>query len=69
MQMRREDLRVLIDDLSDQEIVALWKVVAAMRQPEELTPQEAEQVDTALKEIEAGQFTRLDELKRAGRKW
>lgn len=67
MQTRREDLKTLIDNLSDQEVVALWKVVAAMRQPEELTPQEAEQVDAALKEIDAGQFTELDELKRTFR--
>jgi len=65
MQTRREDLKTLIDDLSDQEIVALWKVVAAMRRPDELTPQEAEKVDAALKEIDSGEFTRLDELKRA----
>jgi hypothetical protein len=38
MQTRREDLKILIDNLSDQEIVALSKVVAAMRQPEALTP-------------------------------
>lgn len=61
----REDLKMLIDKLSDQEIVALWKIVAAMRQPEELTPQEADEVDAALKEIDSGEFTRLDELKRA----
>lgn len=65
MQTRREDLKILIDNLSDQEIVALWKVVAAMRRPEELTPQEAEQVDAALKEIDSGEFTGLDELRRA----
>ena len=65
MQMHREDLKTLIDSLSDEEIVALWKVVAAMRQPEELTPQEAEQVDAALREIDSGEFIRLDELKRA----
>jgi predicted transcriptional regulator len=65
MRTSRDELKVLIDRLSDQEIVALWKVVAAMRQPEDLTAEEAAQVDAALKEIDAGQFTRLDELKRA----
>jgi len=65
MRTSREDLKALIENLSDGEIVALWKVVAAMRTPEVLTREEAEQVETALKEIDAGQFTRLDELKRA----
>ncbi len=65
MQTHREDLKTLIDSLSEQETVALWKVVAAMRQPEELTQQEAEQVDAALKEIDSGEFTHLDKLKRA----
>lgn len=62
MQAHREDLKILIDNLSDQEIVALWEVVAAMRRPEELSPEEAEQVGAAFKEIDSGQFTDLDEL-------
>ncbi len=65
MRTSRDDLKARIDNLSDHEIMALWKVVAAMRTPEELTREEAEQVEVALKEIDAGQFTRLDELKRA----
>lgn len=65
MRASRDDLKAMIDNLSDQEVIALWKVVAAMRGPEDLTPEEAEQVDAALKEIDAGQFTRLDALKRA----
>ncbi len=65
MRTSRDDLKALIDGLSDQEVTALWKVAAAMRQPEDLTPEEARQVDAALKEIDAGQFTRLDDLKRA----
>ena len=65
MRTSREDLKALIENLSDSEVVVLWKVVAAMRTPEELTREEAAQVETALKEIDAGQFTRLDELKRA----
>jgi hypothetical protein len=65
MRTKRDDLKSLIDGLSEQEVTALWKVAAAMRQPEELTPEEARQVDEALKEIDAGQFTRLDDLKRA----
>jgi len=65
MRTSREDLKALIENLSDGEVIVLWKVVAAMRTPEELTREEAEQVETALKEIDAGQFTRLDELKRA----
>lgn len=67
MRTSRDDLKALIDNLSDPEIIALWKVVAAMRQPEDLTPEEATQVDAALKEIDTGQFSRLDELKRAFR--
>ena len=67
MRTSRDDLKALIDNLSDPEIIALWKVVAAMRQPEELTSEEAIQVDAALKEIDIGQFSRLDELKRAFR--
>jgi len=38
MRTSRDDLKALIDGLSDQEVTALWKVAAAMRQPEDLTP-------------------------------
>ena len=65
MRTIRDDLKALIDGLSEQEVTALWKGAAAMRQPGELTPEEARQVDAALKEIDAGQFTRLDDLKSA----
>jgi hypothetical protein len=65
MRTKRDDLKTLIDGLSEQEVTALCKVAAAMRQSEELTPEEARQVDETLKEIDAGQFTRLDDLKRS----
>ncbi len=67
MRTSRDDLKALIDNLTDPEVIALWKVVAAMRQPEDLTAEEAIEVDATLKEIDAGQFSRLDELKRAFR--
>ena len=65
MHASREDLKAEIDRLNDQEVIALWKILAAMRQPEELTPEEARQVDQALREIDAGDFTTLDQMKRA----
>ena len=64
-QPNREGLKEQIDHLSDQEVITVWKVVAAMRQPEELAPEEAREVDQALREIDAGDFTTLDAMKRA----
>lgn len=43
----------------------LWRVAAAMRPSEELTSEEAARVDQALKEIEAGEFSDWQDLKRA----
>jgi predicted transcriptional regulator len=56
VQTIRDDLKALIDSLSEREVVALWRFVAAMRQPEALTPEEAAGVDHALMEVDAGEF-------------
>jgi predicted transcriptional regulator len=64
VQTIRDDLKALIDSLSEREVVALWRLVAAMRQPEALTPEEAAQVDQALREIDAGEFVDWENLKR-----
>jgi hypothetical protein len=61
----REDLKELIDTLSERQILALWRVAASMRPSETLTPDEAARVDQALKEIEAGDFVDWQDLKRA----
>lgn len=64
MQTIRDDLKALIDNLSEREVVALWRLVAAMRRPEDLTPEEAAEVDQALREIDAGVFVDWEDLKR-----
>ena len=61
----RNDLKDLIDTLSERQILALWRVAASMRPSETLTPEEAARVDQALKEIEAGEFVDGQDLKRA----
>jgi len=61
----RDDLKELIDTLSERQILALWRVAATMRPSETLTPDETARVDQALKEIEAGDFVDWQDLKRA----
>lgn len=65
MSTLRDDLKELIDTLSERQILALWRVAASMRPSETLTPEEAVRVDQALKEIEAGEFVDWQDLKRA----
>jgi len=61
----RDDLKQLIDTLSERQILALWRVAASMKPSETLTPEEAARVDQALREIEAGDFVDWQDLKRA----
>jgi hypothetical protein len=60
----RDDLKELIDTLSERQVLALWRVAASMRPSEMLTPDEAARVDQALKEIETGDFVDWSDLKR-----
>jgi len=61
----RDDLKQLIDTLSERQILALWRVAASMKPSETLTPEEAARVDQALREIEAGDSVDWQDLKRA----
>ena len=49
----RDDLKELIDTLSERQVLALWRVAASMRPAEMQTQDETAQVVQALKEIEA----------------
>ena len=60
----RDDLKGLIDTLSERQVLALWHGAASMRPSEMLTPDEAARVDQALKEIETGDFVDWSDLKR-----
>lgn len=44
------------DTLSEKEIIALWRMAACMRRPDDLMPEEAGLADQALREIDAGEF-------------
>lgn len=65
MQTMRESLKSLIDNLSEKEIIALWRIAASMRRPDDLTPEEATLADQALREIDAGEFADWEDVKRA----
>ena len=60
----RDDLKELIDTLSERQVLALWRVAAGMRPSWILTSDEAARVDQILKEIEAGDFVNWLDLKR-----
>lgn len=64
MQTIREGLHPLIDRLSEQEVISLWRMVASMCRPDDLTPEEASLVDQALREIDAGEFADWEDVKR-----
>ena len=55
----RDDLKQLIDTLSERQILALWRVAASMKPSETLTPEEAARVDQALRGDRGRRFCRL----------
>jgi len=65
VQTMRESLKSLIDNLSEKEIIGLWRIAASMRRPDDLTPEEATLADKALSEIAAGEFADWEDVKRA----
>jgi len=60
----REELKTLIDDLDEPQVLKLWRVAASMAQPEKLTPEESACVDQILKEMDAGEFIDWQDMRR-----
>lgn len=55
----------MTDNLSEKEIIGLWRIAASMRRPDDLTPEDATLADQALSEIDAGEFADWEDVKRA----
>ena len=51
----RDQLKALVDRLTDEQVQALWVILSSMTWPEEeISPEEASEINQARAEIEAG---------------
>ncbi|MCL5056737.1 MAG: hypothetical protein M1130_01810 [Actinobacteria bacterium] len=55
MAVARDQLKALVDRLTDEQVQALWVILSSMTWPEEeISPEEASEINQARAEIEAG---------------
>lgn len=63
MAIPRECLKALIDRLTDKQVEALWVILEAMTWPsEEITPEEAAEIEDAFREIDAGKGVKAEDV-------
>lgn len=60
----REKLIEKISELNEEEMEDLLDYLNMLSDPDELTPEEAAEVDATRAEMKQGKFTRLDQFKR-----
>lgn len=59
----REHVKALIDRLTDEQVQALWVILESMAWPtEEITPEEAAEIEDALAEIDAGKGVKAEDV-------
>lgn len=59
----RECVKALIDRLNDEQVQALYIILSSMAWPvEEITPEEAAEIDEARAEIEAGKGIKAEDV-------
>ncbi|MBE0467628.1 MAG: hypothetical protein IBX71_10460 [Candidatus Desulforudis sp.] len=63
MSIKKNCLKALVDRLSDRQVDELWGIVTSMVWPEEeITPEEARELDEAIKELDAGKRIRAEDV-------
>ncbi|ACA59289.1 hypothetical protein Daud_0767 [Candidatus Desulforudis audaxviator MP104C] len=63
MSIKKNCLKALVDRLSDRQVDELWEIVTSMVWPEEeITPEEARELDEAIKELDAGKRIRAEDV-------
>jgi hypothetical protein len=63
MAVGREHVKALIDRLSDEQVKALWVILNSMAwPPEEVSPEEAAEIEESFAEIDAGKGVKAEEV-------
>lgn len=59
----REQVKAVIDRLTDEQVQALWVILESMAWPtEEITPEEAAEIEEALAEIDADKRLKAEDV-------
>jgi len=63
MAVARDQLKALVDRLTDEQVQALWVILSSMAWPEEeISPEEASEINQARTEIEAGKGVKAEDV-------
>ncbi|MCL6477506.1 MAG: hypothetical protein K6T65_03745 [Peptococcaceae bacterium] len=63
MAISREHVKALIDRLSDEQVQALWVILSSMAWPEEeISPEEAGEIEQARAQMEAGKGVKAGDV-------
>ena len=63
MAVARDQIKALVDRLTDEQAQALWVILSSMTWPEEeISPEEAREISQARAEIEAGKGVKAEEV-------
>lgn len=63
MAVEREYVKAIIDRLTDEQVQALWVILSSMAWPtEEITPEEAAELEEARAEIRAGKGIKAEDV-------
>ena len=63
MAVARDQIKALVDRLTDEQAQALWVILSSMAWPEEeISPEEAREISQARAEIEAGKGVKAEEV-------
>jgi len=63
MAVARDQIKALVDRLTDEQAQALWVILSSMAWPEEeISPEEAREINQARAEIEAGKGVKAEDV-------
>jgi len=63
MAVARDQIKALVDRLTDEQVQALWVILSSMAWPEEeISPEEASEINQARAEIEAGKGVKAEDV-------
>ncbi|MCL5057103.1 MAG: hypothetical protein M1130_03730 [Actinobacteria bacterium] len=63
MAVARDQIKALVDRLTDEQVQALWVILSSMAWPEgEISPEEAREINQARAEIEAGKGVKAGDV-------
>ncbi len=63
MAITREQVKALIDRLTEEQVHALWVILSAMAWPEaEISPEDEADIKEGIADLEAGRKVRADEV-------